>query len=192
MNIKETIKKNLRLLLEKKGDTHSYGCAMLNLRVPKTEWDKLQSMVEEDDVYTEEDDRSYGREDEPHITLLYGLHDDIPDEEIEEVLYSEPTPKIKLTGVSLFENDKYDVLKFDFSGKILHKLNEKLSKLPNENEFPKYIPHCTIAYLKSGTGKKVVKIIEGDIESISKSILIDSYLYSKANGDEVKFELKDD
>jgi hypothetical protein len=58
--------------------------------------------------------------------------------------------------------DKYDVLKFDVryptkSGAFLHKINSKLQELPHTNGFPDYHPHSTIAYLKSGSGKKYIE-----------------------------------
>jgi len=59
-----------------------------------------------------------------------------------------------LGKMSVFENDKYDVLKVDVTGESLHDLNGKLSELPNEQTFPEYKPHLTIAYLKKGEGAK--------------------------------------
>ena len=35
-------------------------------------------------------------------------------------------------------------------------LNYTVSKLPNEDKYPIYIPHLTLAYLKPGTGKKYI------------------------------------
>ena len=189
--IKERIRK---LLLEKKGDTHDYGCVMLDLKITKGQWDKFQSLILDEDIYEVEGDRSYGREDEPHITLLYGCLPSVKDTEIENILYSEKTPNISISGISLFKNEKFDVLKFDIDGEILYKLNEKISKLPNENTFPIYVPHCTICYLKSGVGDKVVSKLkeEVDLKDFNEKVGLLQYVYSKPNGSKVTFELKND
>lgn len=190
MNIKEIIKKKLRIILEKKGDTYSYGCTMLKLEIPKSEWAKLQSMIDEDDVYTEEGDKSFGRENEPHITLLYGLHNDISDEDIEEVSKKMDKCVINLKKISIFENDKFDVLKFDViddSKKELGKMNKCYSEFPHTTDYPDYHPHCTIAYLKAGTGKKYCKTLSEDDIIRVKS---DEVIYSKADGSKKYYKLK--
>jgi hypothetical protein len=52
------------------------------LDVNKKSWKELQDMIDDDDLYNEEAGDSYGRENEPHVTILYGLHDD-KDKDIE-------------------------------------------------------------------------------------------------------------
>ena len=55
----------------------------------------------------------------------------------------------KIHDESLFENPKYDVLKFDVISPLLNKINKKLTKeLPYTSDFPDYHAHCTIAYIK--------------------------------------------
>jgi 2'-5' RNA ligase len=190
MNIKETIRKNLRILLEKKGDTHDYGCAMLKLEIPKKEWDDLQSMIDDDDIYTEEGDRSFGREDEPHITLLYGLHNDIPDEDIEEVSKKMEKCEVNLKKISIFENEKFDVLKFDIiddSKKELSKMNKEFAKFPHTTDYPDYHPHATLCYLKKGMGKKYIQTLSEDDEI---TIECDTIIYSKADGTKLEYQLQ--
>ena len=68
---KENIKKEVRKqLLEKKGDTHDYGCVMLYFDIKKEAWDKFQDMIADEDIYTEEGEQSYGREDEPQCDRI--------------------------------------------------------------------------------------------------------------------------
>ena len=114
-------------------------------------------MIIEDDLYTEEDDDSYGRETEPHVTILYGLHEEIEDKDIEVDIKEIKTPKIDFKNISSFNNDKFDVLKFDVESKDLTKLNKIFAKYPNTNKFPDDHPHCTIAYLKSGKAAEYIK-----------------------------------
>lgn len=103
----------------------------------------------------DEDLADDGREDEPHVTLLYGLHgrDPVP---AGELLAGSGPVRMKLGKVSFFpggEDKDYDVLKVDVDSKDLIWLNRRLKKLPSTETF-KYNPHATIAYVKKGLGKK--------------------------------------
>lgn len=187
---KEKIRENLRkLLLEKKGDKHSFGCAMIYFEISKKAWDGLQSMIDEKDVYTEEGDKSFGREDEPHATLLYGLHATISDDEIKEISKKMEIVDIKLKKISIFENEKFDVVKFDIIDEAktkLSKMNKEYVKLPHTNDYPNYEPHSTIAYVKSGTGKKYIKTLKGDdIINVTGNKIV----YSKADGTKITYKL---
>lgn len=163
---------------------HEYGCVMLALPVDSDSWKKLQEMIDEDDIYDEE---GYGRENETHVTLLYGLHEDIDDDEIKEAMQGMvfTKPIIQLQTLSLFENEKFDVLKFDIECDDLHKMNETLCKFPHTNDYPDYHPHCTVAYLKPGRGKKYSGPIDFPMEVKPVEVL-----YSKPNGDKLKWPLK--
>lgn len=174
-------------LKEDKG-THDFGCAMLYLSFPELK--DIQSKIEEDDIFNgeEDDDRSYGLEDKPHVTLLYGLHDDeIDSKEVMKICKSVEYPDLRLHDISLFEKEKYDVIKFevDCENDALTETNRALSKLPNSNEYPKYAPHVTVAYVKAGKGEKYVKMFK-DTEYTAKPI---SIVYSPPEGDKVKSDL---
>lgn len=170
-------------LFEKKGDAHSYGCAMVYFNFPKMH--ELHSKIDEADVYTEEGDRSYGLEDEPHTTLLYGLHSaDIDDSKVLEICKSKPIGSLTLHNVSLFENEKYDVLKFDVENPVLAEINAELSKLPHTTNFPDYHPHATIGYLKPGTGKKYVDLFNGDRHDVAAHKIV----YSKPDDSRIEEE----
>lgn len=170
---------------EKKNDTYSYGCAMLYFNLP--EMNIISNDIDENDLYTEEGDRSYGIEDEPHVTLLYGLHDDVKDKSIFDAISKHKIGKFKLYNVSAFKNEKFDVLKFDVryvnkSGAFLHKINKELSKLPHTTDYPDYHPHCTIAYLKKGASDKYIKKFKGKEYDVSSPYIV----YSKSDGTKVK------
>lgn len=184
MNIKFELRK--RLITEEAG--HEYGCVMLFLPVKKEWWDKITKFINPDDLYTEEGDRSYGLlpHTKAHVTLLYGCLPSVTDKDVEEVLYSEPTPKLKIEGISLFENEDFDVVKFDVKSTGLNKLNKKMCELPHKKTFD-YHPHLTIAYVKKGKGKEVIKAL-GDIKL---DIEPSHYIYSKADNTKTRFELKD-
>lgn len=189
---KDKIKEDLRRsLLEKKGDTHDYGCAMLFFNINKRDWNKIQSLIDDEDLYEEDGDQTYGREDEPHVTILYGLHATVSDDKIKELVEEIKPTKLTLKKISIFEaNEKYDVVKFDIIGEsegILSDMNAKFAKLPHTNNFPDYHPHATIAYVKAGTGKKYVQTL-----SAKEAIVVEAndFVYTKADGSEVKYKLK--
>lgn len=112
-------------------------------------------------------------ETDPHVTVLYGLtkHEAEP---VAKAIADHGPVTITLGKMSLFESADYDVLKVDIEGEDLRSLNTKLSKLPNENSFPDYKPHMTIAYLKKGEGKKYV----GDARFEGKKITFDTMTFS--------------
>jgi len=188
---KEEIRSKVRKqLLEKKGDTHSYGCVMLYFDIKKKAWGEFQDMIADEDIYTEESDQSYGREDEPHVTILYGLHADIPDSTIESLIDEMEGPELNLKKISIFENDKFDVVKFDIVGeseKKLAKMNAKFAELPHTTDYPDYHRHSTITYVKAGTGKKYIQTLSGD-DMIT--VIPTEIRYSKADGTKNKYKLK--
>jgi hypothetical protein len=65
--------KLIDLLKEGSNQTYDYGCVMLYFDFPLM--DKIHNVIDPKDIYYEEGDRSFGLEDEPHTTLLYGLHE---------------------------------------------------------------------------------------------------------------------
>jgi 2'-5' RNA ligase len=107
----------------------------------------------------DEDLADDGCEDKPHITAFYGLVADTP-AEVEKAVKGFGPVKAKLGAISLFQNpDKdFDVVKIEVESRDLHRLNGILRKLPNENEYPDYKPHCTLAYVKRGKGKDYLKL----------------------------------
>jgi len=167
--------------------TYDYGCSMIYFDFPKM--NEIHSMIEKEDIYTEEEDGSYGLEDEPHATLLYGLHsDEIDDDDVLSTSIKSGIPdELKLHNASCFNNDKYDVLKFDVDDDHLHKINAELTKLPHTTDYPDYHPHSTIAYLKKGKGEKYTQKLKDAWYTVNPSKIV----YSKPNGDKIEKNLKE-
>ena len=105
-----------------------------------------------DDVLFVEEDGGKGREDEPHITVKYGLlAKEVPPALREIVKTTKPFP-ITLGKISLFKNEKNDVVKLDIESPELHVLNQRISDaIPHEDTYPDYKPHATLAYVKPGS-----------------------------------------
>lgn len=135
------------------------GCLMMDLDIPT--WDGILSNIDSKDLDESEDNPL---EKTPHITILYGLIDSELklDELVEDTKYLYHDFQIRLHNISLFEKEDQDVLKFevDDSLNVFAELNKFYrANYSYANEFPEYKPHCTIAYLKKGTGKKYLDMM---------------------------------
>ena len=150
------IKKYKNFMKESK-ETFSYGCVMIELDIPK--WKEITSIIEKEDIFYSKKDEVYGLMDHPHLTLFYGLHKEVTDDQVEECLEGIKGSdfNLRVKGISIFENPKFDVVKLEIEkNKTLTKIFNRLLKLPNSNEFPDYNPHVTISYVKKGKGKKYI------------------------------------
>src|ERR1019366_10780127 len=75
------------------------------------EWGRTH--VPEADVYQDPTDPSFGRENEIHITILYGLRTDDPSQ-VSALLQDVKPLTCALGRISIFKtNSKFDVLKID-------------------------------------------------------------------------------
>lgn len=161
-------------LNEAKEFKYDLGCVMLKFNIDDWKKDVL-SIIDKKDVY---DEPHFGLEEECHVTVFFGI---IPEKsETKEVV-----KKIKkcdididkeylLQNISIFENDDYDVVKFDVEkyrekGEIyecyeLLRLNKFIKEeFPNKQDFPDYKAHVTIGYVKKGKGKKYVQTLKKPI-----------------------------
>ncbi len=141
----------------------SYKLSTTQVDLPKAladfviKWGRTQ--IKDDDLYYDEDG-GCGREDEQHISVLYGITADKPSEELREIVRKTKPFTIRLGNVSLFKNDKFDVVKVEVHSEELKQLSDAIrQKCPNENKYPKYVPHCTVAYVKHGRADD----LEGEI-----------------------------
>jgi len=136
-----------------------FGCLMLGLKIPM--WDKLINRIEENDLYDDGSD-TFGREDEMHITILYGYHNNVSADDVFGVLGDiEENISVNATGISLFENKEmgFDVVKIDIEpseGLIKLRKSAESETLDKTLTYNDYNPHMTMAYVKSGEGKKYV------------------------------------
>lgn len=110
-----------------------------------------------------------GREGNPHVTVLYGLHTtNVAD--VQKVIGNFGKPiKIRLEAIGFFECEDYDVVKFDVHSDELVELNDLLRRrLDYTNDYGVYIPHATIAYVRKGEGMKYSRVdIDGTVATVN-------------------------
>ncbi len=103
-----------------------------------------------------------GREDNPHVTIKYGLHSDDP-ETVRATLESINQVNYNIGAPSLFSGSEsgkdYDVIKLDVESDDIRALNTKLSGLPHTDTHKQFNPHVTIGYVKKGLGEKYLKLM---------------------------------
>jgi len=150
-------------LLEQKKEEPVYGCVMMEPSKIKGWKENHLDGIEEDDVYIKPSDDSYGLEEQPHITVLYGIHEDeIDPSVIVDMMEQKMKPiKVQITEIDIFENPEYDVVKYNVpvTPELQAYRDMFIESFPNTQTFPDYHPHMTIAYVKPGTGKKYKKIL---------------------------------
>lgn len=102
----------------------------------------------------------YAMETYPHITVVYGIDVTTDVALLRDIVKNRPA-YYQLTQLGLFENDEYDILKFDILSTDLRILNQVIqSKVPVVSTYPAYHPHLTIAYLPKGTGQDYVRLVQ--------------------------------
>ena len=167
----------------RKSEDYKFGCVLLQLEIPN--WEKILSSINKEDVYKIHDE-SYSLQKFPHITSLYGIHSDVKDSDVIEIInkYKYKDFDIEATGISSFSNKDFDVIKFGVKlNETLQGFHDELSKLPNSDEFPTYIPHITIAYLQPGTAQKYID------PNYPLNLSIKAIRYSKTNGQKLFFSV---
>lgn len=125
---------------------------------------------------------------EPHVTILYGF-DDAQEEEASEILRRAGPINAKVAGIDMFEAEGYDVVIFRVESEDLKKLHNELDKLPNENQWPDYQPHMTIAYVQSGKGKEYVEQLESGL--VGKNFVANQAEFSNTADDRVVVDLRE-
>lgn len=142
------------ILNERKG---TFSKCSTQVDIPESMYNTLkeyQNKIPDDDLH------EYGKEDDFHIIVLYGILEESSLEEIKKIFKNingiMPKIKAKLDKVTLFDtNDEFDVIKVDVISDDLIKLNSLFrNKLNYKNDYPEYHPHLTLAYVKKGKATK--------------------------------------
>jgi 2'-5' RNA ligase len=163
------------------GENHEYSCVMLPLS-----YEVGASILSFGSDIPDSELAEDGREDSPHVTVLYGLHTNNV-QDIKDALKGESDIKLTLGKTKIFpanEKRDSDVVIIEIISDDLHRLNKKLCKLDYTNKYDEYKPHATIAYVKPGEGKKY----EGK-SVCSKTITVNEIEFSSKSGERTKFSL---
>jgi 2'-5' RNA ligase len=97
-----------------------------------------------------------GIDTDPHVTIVYKLLETSPVSVFKAVKNRKPVVA-KIGELGIFENDDFDVLKFEIASSQLRDLNRSITEsCLVETLYPTYRPHMTVAYLKKGEGKQYV------------------------------------
>ena len=125
----------------------------------------------------EEVGENYGKEANPHVTVMYGLSP-VEESRVKELLTKVPKKIVAELGkISKFSNTDtpYDVLKIEVKSPHLSKIHEMIRKnFDNNYKWSQYNPHVTLAYVKKGTCNEYVgnKTFEG------MKVMFETFMYS--------------
>ena len=140
-----------------------YGCLMLYADISKDDYiNTVHEIVDLEDIYEDPTgEEEYGYETEAHVTVLWGIHyDNVLIDNIVKTFYNiKDSYELEIEGIGVFENDDYDVVKFDVipNKRLLHLRDYCINTFENTQTFDDFHPHMTIAYVKKGLGKKYLK-----------------------------------
>ena len=145
----------------------TYGCVMMDAKIK--DWtDKHVAGIDPKDVYIKPYDESYGIEENPHVTVIYGIHEnEIDPEVIHDVIQKEMKPlTVTINNISTFPGEEYDVVKYDvpITDQLKGYRERFIKGYPNTQTHPEYHPHMTLAYVNPGEGQKYVKQLEEPFE----------------------------
>ena len=160
-------------------EKYNKGCLMISVDTPSFIKD-IQNNINKDDLYSG-DDVEESIETDSHITIVYGLDNDVFMKDINTKLI--PIKDIIMIpyNLSIFYNDKYDVLKCDISTMQLKNIHDELVQEFKINEtYETYHPHMTIAYIKKCKADKFKK------DMINKLIILNTKSYCLSHYDESK------
>jgi 2'-5' RNA ligase len=150
---------------------------------------EFASSIPDSDIFQDEKGEK-GREDDPHITVLYGLHT-VDHDEVRQKLADFGPIKARLGRVTAFHNPDCVVLKVAVESPDLIRLNRFLKQnFEHTDTHPEYKPHATVAYLKHRRDdpywyKDVFQ------ESLNMEVMIDELRFSSADGKKTTFGLGD-
>ena len=175
-----------RKFLEMQNVKYEYSSVHIDVPDPLANdlilWGKKK--IKDSDIFVSQTDQSFGREDEMHVTVLYGIHSD-SSEEVAKIALGQKTISVKLSEVDVFSNDKFDVVVVKVISEDLNLLNEHLTdNIEFTNKYKEYKPHITLAYVKKGKGWKYHGLNHWKDEEFTTDYIV----FSSKNG--VKQKLK--
>jgi len=127
-------------------------------------------------------------EDEPHITIKYGIHTKEP-KEVAKIVQLKSRLTASFGSTSVFENDEEDILLVEVLSPDFTELNQLLTEhLKVTTTHPHYKPHLTLAYMKKGAAAPHVgsPFLQGQIVGWN------AVVFSDAGGTKTEIKLSGD
>jgi len=129
---------------------------------------------------------SDGKEDNPHVTALYGLHTGSAETARDHISDVESF-EITLGKISKFTtSDEHDVLKIDIESKRLREIHSLLKELPHTLTYKSYNPHLTLSYVNKGSCEDLV----GSDLFDGKKFIVNSLVFSSKTEDKTSIKLQ--
>lgn len=161
---------------EKTFGPHKWATTQLNL--PRDVAAQVSEIAERIPAYLLD---PKGREDDVHVTVLYGLQTD--DAEVAAAAVagaSQPsfawgTPHV-FAGVEEGTCDAV-VVRVAPSAELLV-LRERLLRLPHKDQYPEYLPHVTLAYVQLGRGGEVAELVRPMVERLASPVTVPALTFS--------------
>lgn len=177
----------LRVIVAKTGVIYDHSSTQIDLNQDISnevlEWGKIN--IPNDALF--EDDLDKGRENDIHCTLLYGLKTTDPSD-VQRLIpkdMHEITLRFGLITAFMTKPD-YDVLKIDIESPELLRLHYILrNNLENDNSYPDYQSHLTVAYLKKGQALKYI----GDDNFRYRTFVTPVIQFSPPNAEKIEIRL---
>jgi 2'-5' RNA ligase len=169
------------------GEKHEYSCALLVIEGEIKK--EIMAVVEE---IPDTELTMWGKEDEPHITVKFGLHADT-DDELAKLVKGFGPLTVQLGEISIFgpntnkeTGELFEVVKIEVSGEDIFRLNRLIcDNMEYTDSFPDYTPHLTLAYVKEGEGSKYI----GSCAVTGRSITFDKVQFSDKTRDKTNLSL---
>lgn len=89
-----------------------------------------------------------GREMHPHVTVLFGLHQNVTPDEVEKIVHGFGPISAIVSSVETFPAGEHGVpLILKLESPRLVELHDAIAKLPHTDTHAEYVPHVNIGYL---------------------------------------------
>lgn len=175
------LREALEILFEE-ASKYQFSSVQANLYVPESDrvMEFGRALIPDEDLVD-----VTARENEPHVTVLYGLHTANPDD-IREIIEGEPAFAVEVGKVRIFRQDDRDVVYVEAFSESFQRLHDKLSVLTHTSTHPTYTPHITLAYVKKGAADKH----EGRADLEGTSFPVTSLMFSGRKGNRDWFSLR--
>lgn len=139
--------------------SHDYDSSCVMAALPPQLAQRIRDFsyyaVPDMELYSDPNQPVGGREYDTHVTVKYGLQTNNPLDVLNVIDAHQIAPfEVRLGKVGVFEKDTYDVVMVESAGDGLIALRAALqADLPNDETYPIFQPHVTLAYVKRGFGR---------------------------------------